>query len=144
MNISKAGLGLITSIEQLRLTAYRDSGGVWTIGYGHTRWAVEGMQISAAKALELLASDVAEAEAAVNRLVRVPLEQNQFDALVCFVFNVGVGAFKSSTILRLINERAESMRIAAEFLRWVYVKGKKLAGLETRRRKERLLYLGRA
>lgn len=144
MNISKAGLALITDIEQLRLTAYRDSGGVWTIGYGHTRWAVEGMQISAAKALELLAQDVAEAEAAVNRLVRVPLEQHQFDALVCFVFNVGVGAFKTSTLLRLINERAESMRTAAEFLRWVYCKGKKLAGLETRRRKERLLYLNRA
>jgi len=143
MNISKVGLDLITSIEQLRLTAYRDAVGVWTIGYGHTRWAVEGMQISAAKALEFLASDVAEAEAAVNRLVKVPLEQHQFDALVSFVFNVGVGAFKSSTLLRLINGRAESMATAAEFLRWVYAKGKKLAGLETRRRKERLLYLGR-
>lgn len=143
MNISKAGLDLITSIEQLRLTAYRDAVGVWTIGYGHTRWAVEGMQISAAKALEWLAGDVAEAEAAINRLVTVPLEQHQFDALVSFVFNVGVGAFKTSTILRLINDRADSMAIGAEFLRWVYAKGKKLAGLETRRRKERLLYLGR-
>lgn len=143
MIISKTGLSLITDIEQLRLTAYRDSAGVWTIGYGHTRWAVEGMQISAAKALEFLAQDVAEAESAVNRLVSVPLEQHQFDALVSFVFNIGVGAFKTSTIRRLINERADPMRIAAEFLRWVYAKGKKLAGLETRRRKERLLYLGR-
>ncbi|MNR34210.1 Lysozyme RrrD [compost metagenome] len=128
----------------MRLTAYLDTGGVWTIGYGHTRSALAGMQISEARALMLLAQDVAEAVEAVNKLVRVPLEQYEFDALVSFVFNIGVGAFKSSTMLRCLNDRAEPMRIGTEFLRWVYDNGKKIAGLETRRRKERLLFLGRA
>jgi lysozyme len=144
MNLSPQGLDNIKGFEQLRLTAYLDTGGVWTIGYGHTRSALSGMQISEARALMLLAEDVAEAVAAVNKMVRVPLEQYEFDALVSFVFNIGVGAFKSSTMLRCINDRAEPMRIGTEFLRWVYDNGKKIAGLETRRRKERLLFLGRA
>ena len=144
MNLSSQGLDTIKGFEQLRLTAYLDTGGVWTIGFGHTRSALSGMQISEARALMLLAEDVAEAVAAVNKLVRVPLEQYEFDALVSFVFNIGVGAFKSSTMLRCINDRAEPMRIGTEFLRWVYDNGKKIAGLETRRRKERLLFLGRA
>lgn len=144
MNLSSNGLDAIKGFEQLRLTAYLDTGGVWTIGYGHTRSALAGMQISEARALMLLAQDVAEAVEAVNKLVRVPLEQYEFDALVSFVFNIGVGAFKSSTMLRCINDRAEPMRIGTEFLRWVYDNGKKIAGLETRRRKERLLFLGRA
>lgn len=144
MNLSSNGLDAIKGFEQLRLTAYLDTGGVWTIGYGHTRSALAGMQISEARALMLLAQDVAEAVEAVNKLVRVPLEQYEFDALVSFVFNIGVGAFKSSTMLRCVNDRAEPMRIGTEFLRWVYDNGKKIAGLETRRRKERLLFLGRA
>ncbi|MNF39843.1 Lysozyme RrrD [compost metagenome] len=144
MNLSPNGLDTIKGFEQLRLTAYLDTGGVWTIGYGHTRSALAGMQISEARALMLLAQDVAEAVEAVNKLVRVPLEQYEFDALVSFVFNIGVGAFKSSTMLRCLNDRAEPMRIGTEFLRWVYDNGKKIAGLETRRRKERLLFLGRA
>lgn len=144
MNLSPQGLDAIKGFEQLRLTAYLDTGGVWTIGYGHTRSALSGMQISEARALMLLAEDVREAVDAVNKLVRVPLEQYEFDALVSFVFNVGVGAFKSSTMLRCVNDRAEPMRIGTEFLRWVYDNGKKIAGLETRRRKERLLFLGRA
>lgn len=144
MNLSPQGLDAIKGFEQLRLTAYLDTGGVWTIGYGHTRSALSGMQISEARALMLLTEDVAEAVAAVNRLVRCPLEQFEFDALVSFVFNIGQSAFKTSTILRLINARSDHMCIAAEFLRWVYDNGKKIAGLETRRRKERLLYLGRA
>lgn len=144
MNLSPQGLDAIKGFEQLRLTAYLDTGGVWTIGYGHTRSALAGMQISEARALMLLTEDVAEAVAAVNRLVSCPLAQYEFDALVSFVFNIGQSAFKTSTMLRLINARSDHMCIAAEFLRWVYDNGKKIAGLETRRRKERLLYLGRA
>lgn len=143
MNLSAQGLEAIKGFEQLRLTAYLDSGGRWTIGWGHTRWAVAGMQISEAKAREFLAQDVAVAVTAVNKLVSARLEQYEFDALVSFVFNIGVKAFTTSTILRLINGRSEPMRIAAEFQRWVYDNGKRVAGLETRRRKERLLYLGR-
>lgn len=144
MNLSPEGLDAIKGFEQLRLTAYLDTGGVWTIGYGHTRSALSGMQISEARALMLLAEDVREAVDAVNKFVRVTLEQHEFDALVSFVFNVGVKAFKTSTLLRCVNDRAEPMRIGTEFLRWVYDNGKKIAGLETRRRKERLLFLGRA
>lgn len=142
MITSDAGLYLITDFEKLRLTAYLDAVGVWTIGFGHTRSAVAGMQISEARAYELLAQDVKNAEEAVSRFVRAPLTQYQFDALVSFVFNIGGGAFKSSTILRLLNERADPMRIGAEFMRWVYAKGKKLSGLERRRAAERLMYLG--
>lgn len=144
MNISPQGIDTIKGFEALRLTAYRDTGGRWTIGYGHTASAVAGMQISEARALELLAKDLAEAITAVNKLVSAPLEQYEFDALVSFVFNIGKSAFKTSTILRLINSRSDPMRIAAEFKRWVYDNGMRIAGLETRRAKERLLYLGRA
>jgi lysozyme len=144
MNISRAGLTLITDFEKLRLTAYLDAVGVWTIGYGHTRSAVPGMQISEARALDLLSQDVEDAEFTVQRFVRAPITQYQFDALVSLVFNIGGGAFKSSTILRLINERAEPLRIGAEFKRWVYGNGKKLSGLELRRAAERRMYLGEA
>lgn len=144
MNISRAGLTLIKGFEKLRLTAYLDAVGVWTIGYGHTLSAVPGMQISALRALDLLSQDVESAEFTVQRFVRVPITQYEFDALVSLVFNIGGGAFKSSTILRLINERAEPMRIAAEFKRWVYGNGKKLGGLELRRAAERRMYLGEA
>ena len=144
MNISRAGLTLIKGFEKLRLTAYLDAVGVWTIGYGHTLSAMPGMQISELRALDLLQQDVENAEFAVQSFVHAPLTQYQFDALVSFVFNIGVGAFRSSTILRLINERAADMRIAAEFKRWVYGNGKKLGGLEVRRAAERRMYLGEA
>jgi len=144
MNISRAGLTLIKDFEKLRLTAYLDAVGVWTIGYGHTRSALPGMQISEARALDLLSQDVEDAEFTVQRFVRAPITQYQFDALVSLVFNIGGGAFKSSTILRLINERAEPLRIGAEFKRWVYGNGKKLGGLELRRAAERRMYLGEA
>ena len=144
MNISRAGLTLIKDFEKLRLTAYLDAAGVWTIGYGHTRSALPGMQISEARALDLLSQDVEDAEFTVQRFVRAPITQYQFDALVSLVFNIGGGAFKSSTILRLINERAEPLRIGAEFKRWVYGNGKKLGGLELRRAAERRMYLGEA
>lgn len=143
MRVGSAGLDLIKGFEKLRLTAYLDAVGIWTIGYGHTRSALSGMQISEARALMLLDQDLDIAESAINRLVRVPLKQNEFDALVSLVFNIGADAFKTSTILRLLNERADPARVAAEFMRWVYAKGKKLAGLERRRAAERLLFQGR-
>lgn len=144
MKASSACLEFIKGFEKLRLTAYLDGGGRWTIGYGHTRSALSGMQISEARALMLFGQDVAEVEEAINRLVRVPLDQCQFDALVTLVFNIGKAAFAASTILRLINSRADPMQVAAEFLRWVYDNGKKIRGLERRRAAERLMYLGGA
>lgn len=140
MKTSDRGLDLIRFFEQLRLTAYRDAVGVLTIGYGHTANVREGQRITEAQADAFLAEDVSWAEDAVLNGVTTPLTQNQFDALVSLVFNIGAGAFATSTIRRLLN--AGLYREAAEeFPRWRYAKGKVLAGLVNRRAKERELFL---
>lgn len=95
------GVALIKEFEGLSLTPYRCSGKVWTIGYGHTRTVRPSMIISEEKAEELLREDLYSAEKQVNDLVEVPLSDNQFAALVSFVFNVGAGNFKRSSLLRL-------------------------------------------
>ncbi|HHX6500944.1 TPA: lysozyme [Pseudomonas aeruginosa] len=141
MNISKAGLDLIKEFEGLRLSAYQDSVGVWTIGYGHTRTAKQGMSITGDQADALLIADLSDAEDDVERYVRQDMRQNEFDALVSLIFNIGGSNFSRSTMLRLINEKAEAWKIGAEFLKWVYAKGRKLPGLERRRLAERNLYL---
>jgi lysozyme len=102
-NLSPRGLDLIKKHEGLRLDAYRDIAGVWTIGYGHTKTAKPGMKITEPEAESLLRSDLADAERAVNQSVKVPLKQGQYDALVSFVFNLGGGALARSTLLRLLN-----------------------------------------
>lgn len=142
MKIGTLGLNLIKSFEGLRLTAYKDVVGIWTIGYGHTRTAKAGMVIDQVGAESLLMADLVEAQDAVDTYVNVPLTQYQYDALVSLVFNIGTGAFSRSTICKRINSREEQWRIGAEFLRWVYAGGKKIKGLENRRVEERRLYLG--
>lgn len=138
--ISPAGLDLIKRFEGVRYRAYQDAVGVWTIGYGHTSTARPGMTISPTQAEELLRQDVERFEAAVERLVRVPLTQSEFDALVSFTFNVGEGALRSSTLLRLLH--AGSIQAAADqFLRWTHAGGRELAGLVRRREAERALFL---
>ncbi|MNU90792.1 Lysozyme RrrD [compost metagenome] len=127
--------------EGLRLTAYKDGGGVWTIGYGHTGSDVrEGLTIPLSEAERLLTRDLRVAEGYVNRLVQVKLTQNQFDALVSFVYNVGGDAFAKSTMLRLLNA-GEYEGAANQFLRWNKDNGKVVDGLTNRRRKERELFL---
>jgi lysozyme len=111
--------------EGLRLEAYRDTSAVWTIGYGHTGPEVhEGQVITEGEAKELLHKDVQWAIDAVNHMVKVPLGQNQFNALVSFVFNVGTGNFNSSTLLRLLNGNAETppnyAAVPAQLRRWIY------------------------
>jgi len=140
MKISPAGLELIKAHEGLRLKAYKCPAGVWTIGYGSTGPHVRpGLVITDKEAVDLLIRDVARFEAAVNRLVKVPLNQNQFDALVSFVFNVGVGAFEKSTLLRLLNGgRYEA--VPAQLMRWTKAKGRELPGLVKRRRDEGTLW----
>jgi lysozyme len=124
----------------LQLTAYQDPVGVWTIGYGHTGADVQpGLTITQEQASDLLLQDVAGAVAAVNRLVTVPLTQNQFDALVDFTFNVGQGNLASSTLLRELNA-GNTAGAAAQFLVWVYAKGVELPGLVTRRQAEAALF----
>lgn len=140
MSISPAGIALIQAHEGLRLTAYRDSGGVWTIGYGSTGGVRRGMTITRDQAVLRLYHDLDTAEAAVNNRVTVPLSQPQFDALVSLVFNIGGGAFRKSTLLQKLNV-GDSAGAANEFMRWVKAKGRVLGGLVTRRAAERALFL---
>jgi lysozyme len=140
LSYSDQGLALTEQFEGLRLTAYQDSVGVWTIGYGHTGLDVQpGLTITQEQAGALLLQDVAGAVAAVNRLVTVPLTQNQFDALVDFTFNEGQGNLASSTLLRELNA-GNTAGAAAQFLVWVYAGGVKLPGLVTRRQAEADLF----
>jgi lysozyme len=136
---SQNAVQLVKASEGVELTAYQDSGGVWTIGYGHTANVVEGQTITQAQATNLLMLDLATAAAAVNRLVTVSLNQNQFDALVDFVFNEGQGNFARSTLLRLLNAR-NYQAAAAQFPVWCMDDGQVLQALVTRRAAERELF----
>lgn len=140
MHINKEGRNLIKSFESLVLKAYKDTGGVPTIGWGHTNTVEMGQSISVQKAEELLDADIAEAEQIVNRHVRVPLTENQYSALVSFAFNIGDGQFMSSSLLRFLNA-GKYTDAANQFLRWTYDNGKKLNGLARRREAERALFL---
>lgn len=137
--ISQEGLALIKSFEGCVLKAYQDPVGIWTIGYGHTHDVHSGMTITAKQADAYLRCDVADAEQAVNSSVTVPLTQNMFDALVSFTFNVGIGAFKKSTLLRKLNQN-KLCDAVKEFDRWVYAGGKKLPGLARRRASEKKMF----
>jgi lysozyme len=143
MSISPAGIALIQAHEGLRLTAYRDAGGVWTIGYGSTGGVRRGMTITRDQAVLRLYHDLDTAESAVNSRVTVPLSQPQFDALVSLVFNIGGGAFRKSTLLQKLNA-GDYAGAANEFNRWVKAKGRVLPGLVTRRAAERSLFLSEA
>jgi len=132
---------LIKKWEQLRLKAYKPTpNDVWTIGWGHTEGVRPHMTITRQQAQEYFESDIEWAERAVNQLVKVPLTQNQFDALVSFVFNVGRGAFASSTMLRKLNNK-DYGGAANEFPRWNKQKGKVLRGLVRRRAEEMEVFL---
>lgn len=141
MKTSTNGVNLIQQFEGLRLQAYQDSVGIWTIGYGHTGADVKpGLKISQDQATSLLEKDLARFEAGVNKLVSVPLTQNQFDALVSFSYNLGIGSLQSSTLLKLLN--AKNYQGAAEqFPRWNKAGGDVLAGLTKRRLAEQGLFL---
>lgn len=143
--INEAGLTIVKHFEGLELTAYRDAVGVWTIGYGHTAAAgpptvYAGQRISEAEAEAILRRDLGLFENGVKDLVRVPVNSNQFSALVSFSFNLGVGALGSSTLLRKLNA-GDYQGAADEFPRWVKAGGRILAGLVRRRDAERALFL---
>ena len=134
------GLALTEQFEGCRLTAYQDQVGVLTIGYGHTGADVRpGMTISLEEAEALLAKDVSNAVACVNRAVTVALIQEEFDSLVDFVFNLGAGAFQQSTLLRLLNA-GEFAAAAAQFALWDRAGGAEVAGLLRRRQAETALF----
>lgn len=132
---------LIARWEGFRTEAYLCPAGVWTIGYGHTGPDVEkGMRISQSAALLLLEADIQPAASAVRAAARVKLNQNQFDALVSFVFNVGAGAFGDSTLLGLLN-KGDFAGAAEQFGRWNKSGKVVLPGLVRRRAAERELFL---
>ena len=141
MKISAAGIELLKQFEGCRLTAYQDSVGVWTIGFGTTTGVKEGQTISQVKAEEYLRFDLAIFEKAVTESLKVPVNQNQFDALVSFTYNVGVSAFRSSTLLNVINEKTDKKVVAAEFSKWVKAGNQTLPGLVSRRKAESELFL---
>lgn len=114
---SQVGINLIKRWEGCRTLAYKCPAGIWTIGYGHTSTAKPGMSISYDKAEELLRQDLQRFEKAVKTLVRVPINQKQFDALVSFTYNVGAKAFGDSTLLTLLNQKKYKFA-ADQFPRW--------------------------
>jgi lysozyme len=137
---SNMGIRLIKDHEGLRLVAYKDPVGVWTIGWGHTTNVTPGMFINEEIAHGLLLRDVQEAERCINREVKVPISRTMFDALVSFVFNLGCGAFRTSTLLKLLNG-GEYIAAADQFPRWVRAGGRELPGLVRRRALEQGLFL---
>ena len=139
MKASKQGIDFIKKHEALRLNAYLDAVGVWTIGYGHTSTAKQDMIITASEAEKLLKYDLKTAEDEINRHI-LPLKQHQFDSLVSFVFNVGIGAFRTSTLLKRIKIDVNHPDIPNQLNRWIYGGGKVLSGLVKRRRQEADIY----
>ena len=139
MNISQTGINLIKQFEGCILNAYKDAVGVPTIGYGHTGGVYMNQRITQAEADTLLRHDLDKFEDGVTRLVKVPINQNHFDALVSFSFNVGLGALGSSTLLKLLNAK-NYVAAAKEFARWNKAGGEVLSGLTRRRAAEAALF----
>ena len=133
---SEAGLATTKGFEGLRLTAYQDVAGVWTIGYGHVGpEARSGKTITETQASALLLEDLSEAVACVNHAVKAVVSQNQFDAMVDFCFNAGRGSFLGSTLLKRVNA-GEFADATAQFGLWVHAGGEVVAGLVRRRKAE--------
>lgn len=138
--INSEGLDNLKKWEGLRTAAYRDAAGVWTIGYGHTGAAgrpypKEGMIITEKDAETILKEDIEQYEEAVSESVKVKLSDNQFAALVSFCYNIGVSAFKSSTLLKKLN-KGDYDSVPYQLMRWTKSKGKTLRGLVNRRAAE--------
>lgn len=140
MRGSESVRAFIKAREGLRLTAYRCPSGVWTVGYGHTGSGVgPGLRVSRDRAEALFEGDLAPLEAQLSVMcsgIEPPLRQGQFDALLSFAFNVGLGALRGSTLWRKARRDPSDPTIPAEFGRWVYGGGARLPGLESRRRTE--------
>lgn len=139
MKASLDAYELIKQFEGLRLEAYLCPAGIWTIGYGHTSGVSPNSFITIQEADEYLHRDVAAIEMQLNKL-NLSLRQCQWDAIVSFVFNVGIGNFKASTLLAKIRINPDDNSIIDEFLRWVYANGKVMRGLQKRRLTEMKLY----
>lgn len=144
MRLSGSGLRFLAEQESEggvpRLKAYKDTGGVWTIGFGHIEGVKEGDICTSEQAFAWLDDDTWEAESAILKLVPRELSQNQFEALVSLVFNIGTTAFRGSTLRKhLLADRDELA--AEEFPKWRFDNGKEIAGLKARRLREKALFL---
>ena len=144
MKLNKAGLDLIKSFEGLRLETYKCSSGVNTIGYGTTlingKMVQNGLKISLEDAERFLIEDIKKFELGVLRVVSVGLTDNQFSALLTFSYNVGLGALRGSTLLKMVNRNPNDPLIRNEFMKWNKAAGKELTGLTRRRKAEADLY----
>ncbi|QKF82422.1 lysozyme [Halarcobacter ebronensis] len=141
--INQEGIVLIKHFESLRLEAYQDSVGIWTIGWGHTGnrdgSVYKGLIITEEEAENFLLEDLKVFESGVNSLVTLDINDNQFSALVSFAFNLGVNSLKKSTLLKLLNENNQ-FNCAKEFVKWSKAGGIRLEGLVRRRLSERNLF----
>ena len=139
MNLGYNGTKILKFFEGCRLTAYQDSVGVWTIGYGHTKGVYDGMTITQEEAEQMLLTELEEYEGYVEKYVTVPLTQNQFDALVVWVYNLGPTNFRRSTLLKELNS-GNYTAAGNEITKWNKAGGKVLAGLVKRREAEAELF----
>lgn len=142
MHISKEGIELIKNFEGCELKSYQDSVGVWTIGFGHTKDVKEGDEINQEHAEFMLTEEMPEYEGYINNMVKVPLEQNQFDALCSWVYNLGPTNLKNSTLLTVLNQERYK-EVPQEIKRWNKAGGVVLNGLIVRRQAEALLFEGK-
>ena len=142
MEISQEGIALIKKFEGCELEAYKCAAGVWTIGYGSTKDVKKGDSMSQEDADKLLLHEIKEYDGYVNDLVEVNLEQNQFDSLCSFCYNLGPQSLKSSTLLKVLNAK-DYEGVPAQIKRWNKAGGKVLQGLVRRREAEALLFEGK-
>lgn len=146
MKINEKGINLLHKYEGLRLDAYLCPANVWTIGFGNTRYedgtpVKQGDKITNDRAKELFNNIIIKHfETGVIKSVKTKLNDNQFSALVSFTYNIGLGNFRSSTLLKLVNENPNNPKIKDQFLRWNKAGGKILNGLISRRKEEAELY----
>lgn len=141
MTHSQAATNLVASFEGCSLVAYQDGNQIWTIGYGHAIGVKSGDTCTQQEALEWLSEDLTTADDAIARLVKVDLQQHQWDGLVSFVFNIGQGHFASSTCLRLLNA-GDSGGACAAMGMWDKIAGQVSAGLVRRRAAEMAMFRG--
>jgi lysozyme len=138
---------IIKVFEGERLQAYPDSGGVWTIGYGTTvnpdtnKPIKQGDTIDKETAERWLKQDIEKRQYALSKLIKVPVNANQLAALTSLAYNIGLGAFQTSTLLRLLNQNKPKIEVAEQFLKWNKIKGTVSKGLTNRRKLEKDLFL---
>jgi|TARA_R110002110_G_scaffold42549_5_gene133380 lysozyme len=141
MHLDEPGIELLKHFEGLRLEAYQDSVGVWTIGYGHTKGVTQGLEITAPEAEKMLIDELPEYQGYVNNYCKIVLQQHENDALVCWTYNLGPTNLNSSTMLKVLNE-GKSDEVPFQMKRWDKAGGEVLLGLSRRRNAEALLFKG--